>query len=368
MNDLQQQVQQVLDGLVESGTEDGLQAAVYRRGELVVDAVAGTAEPGADRPVTPDTLFYIASAGKGITATVVHVLVERGVLDYDTRLVELWPEFGAHGKESGTVRHALNHTLGVPGVPADTTVDSLRDWDRMCATIADATPWWTPGERTGYHAITFGFVLGEIVRRATGKPISQVLAEEVAGPLGVADELFLAVPPAALPRRARFVDDPGGAAMFAQLPPDFPLFKAGPRSLMPSAAWANDTDLMGRDVPAMGNATARALARMYAALLDEVDGVRLVSPHRLTELAADTSTGLDELTGAPAHYGLGYTVASIGQAPAPATVFGMVGIGGSACYADTATGITVAVTKNHLNPVELNAYERVHEVVTRALA
>jgi CubicO group peptidase (beta-lactamase class C family) len=367
MTDLQEQVQELIDELVASGAENGVQAAVYRRGELVVDAVAGVADHETGRPVTPDTLFYAASTGKGVTATVVHVLVARGVFGYDTPIVELWPEFGKHGKHTATVRHVLTHTVGVPAVPVDLTLDRFTDWDGMCALIADLEPWWRPGEKVAYHAVTFGFILGEVVRRATGKPISQVLAEEVAGPLGVADELFLGVPASAVDRLARFEDDPAGAAMFASLPPDFPLFKSGPRELIPNSAYANRVDLMTSDIPSGGCMTARSVARMYASLLDEVDGVRLLSPARLAEVTTLSTSGVDELTGSEASYGLGYTLGTIGQTPVSKTVFGMVGIGGSAAYADTATGITVAVTKNRFNPTEINAYDRVHALAVKTL-
>jgi CubicO group peptidase (beta-lactamase class C family) len=180
LNSVQQQVQEAIDGLVASGVERGLQVVAYRHGEPVVDAVAGVADHETRRPLTPETPIYVYSVGKGATATVAHVLVERGAFDYDTPIVELWPEFGAHGKETATVRHALTHTVGVPGIPADTTPEDLCDWDKMCDVIADSEPWWEPGRRTAYHAYTFGYIVGEIVRRATGRPISQVLREEVA--------------------------------------------------------------------------------------------------------------------------------------------------------------------------------------------
>jgi CubicO group peptidase (beta-lactamase class C family) len=144
MRELQQQVQEAIDRLVESGTERGLQVAVFRHGEQVVDAVAGVADPETGRVVAPDTPFYAYSVGKGATATVAHVLVERGLFGYETSVVELWPEFGVHGKESATVRHVLTHTVGVPGIPDDTTPEDLCDWDKMCAEIADAEPWWEP--------------------------------------------------------------------------------------------------------------------------------------------------------------------------------------------------------------------------------
>ena len=119
MSDLSKQVQVALEEMVGAGTENGVQAAVYHRGALVADVVAGTADPGTGAPVAPDTVFYAASAAKGVAATVVHVLAERGVLDYDTRIAELWPEFAAHGKDSATVRHALTHSVGVPVLPKD---------------------------------------------------------------------------------------------------------------------------------------------------------------------------------------------------------------------------------------------------------
>lgn len=194
MGDLRTQVQVLVDGLVESGSENGVQVAVYRRGDLVVDAVAGVADPETGRPVTSDTLFYSASTGKGVAATVAHVLVKRAVFGYDTPVAEVWPEFAAHGKDSATVRHVLTHSVGVPAVPRDITPEQLCDWDGMCRMIADAEPWRAPGERVGYHAVTFGYILGEIVRRATGRRISQVLAEESPGHWGPATSCTSAYP------------------------------------------------------------------------------------------------------------------------------------------------------------------------------
>jgi CubicO group peptidase (beta-lactamase class C family) len=368
MSELQKRVQEVIDGLVESGAENGVQAAVYRRGELIVDAVAGVADGVTGRPVSSDTLFYAASTVKGVTSTVVHVLVEQGVLSYDTLVASVWPEFGAHGKEGTTVRHVLTHSAGVPAVPADLTLERFCDWDAMCSVIAGLEPWWEPGTRVGYHAVTFGFILGEVVRRVTGSSISAVLAEGIGARLGVAGELYFGVPDSELGRVAHFEDDPAWAALFASLPPDFPLFKSGPRSLFPNAALANNVDVTKADIPAWGTVSARALARMYAALMDEVDGVRLVSSSRLRELSALSTTGLDEMAGGPAQYGLGYTIGQLGMRPVAPTVFGMVGIGGSAAYADTATGVSVAVTKNRFNPTEINAFDQVWDLATETLS
>jgi CubicO group peptidase (beta-lactamase class C family) len=354
MDDLQGQVQQAIDRLVESGTERGVQVAVYRDGEQVVDAVAGLADPAAGRPVDAGTVFYNYSVVKGATATIAHILAERGLFGYATPVAELWPDFAAHGKQGVTVRQVLDHTAGVPGIPLDTTVEDLCDWDKMCAAIADAELWWEPGTKVGYHAYTFGYIVGEVVRRATGKPISQVLAEEVAGPLGVAGELWFGMPASEQHRLAPLEDEPGAAEaaaqMMASLPPDLPMFKAGPPESFPNAAFGNRPDVLAADIPAGGKTSARAIARMYAALLGEVDGVRLLAPERLAEATAVSSSGLDEVFGMPTTWGLGYGIGGpAGDAQQSPTVFGLGGVGGSFACGDTASGVAWAVTKNRVS-------------------
>jgi CubicO group peptidase (beta-lactamase class C family) len=354
MDELQQQVQKTIDELVESGTERGVQVAVYRDGEQVVDAVAGVADPDSGRPVDAGTVFYNFSIVKGATATVVHLLAERGRFGYDTPVAELWPEFAAHGKQAVTVRQVLDHTAGVPGIPLDTTIEDLCDWDRICAAVADAELWWEPGTKVGYHAYTFGYILGEVVRRATGKRISQVLREEVAGPLGVADELWFGMPPAEHHRLARLEDEPGAAEaaaqMMASLPPDLPMLRSAPMELFPNAAFGNRPDTLAADIPAGGKTSARAIARMYAALLGEVDGVRLLPPERVAEATAVSSSGVDEVFGMPTTWGLGYGIGGpAGDAQRAPTVFGLGGVGGSFACGDTATGIAWAVTKNRVS-------------------
>ncbi len=368
MNDLQQQVQEAIDGLVESGAERGLQVAVYRHGDQMVDAVAGVADPATGRPVASDTPFYSYSMGKGATATVAHVLAERGAFSYDTPIVDLWPEFGAHGKETATVRHALTHTVGVPGIPAGTTPEDLCDWERMCAVIAGSEPWWEPGTRTAYHAYTFGYIVGEIVRRATGKPISQVLREEVTAPLGIADELYFGMPESELGRLARLEDEEGSAEFLAAMPDDSPILKWGPRATFPTADFGNRPDVLMADIPAGGKMSARAMVRMYAALMDEVGGVRLLPPTRLREVSAVAFSGVDEIMGNPVSWALGYAPGRLGTDPQETpTVFGMGGAGGSHAYADTATGVAFALTKNRLTG-DFNAAEQVSGIVTKALA
>src|SRR5438445_1706858 len=208
IRNLQMQVERAIDDMVESGAERGLQVAVYLNGEQIVDAVAGVADPATGRLFTSETPVYCYSVCKAAASTLVHMLAERRAFNYDTRVAELWPEFGARGKQGVTVRHVLNHTAGVPGIPLTTTIEELCDWDTMCAAVADAELWWEPGTKIGYHAYTFGYIAGGIVRLAAGKPLAQVLRDEVSGPLGIAEELYFGMPRAEHQRLAVLEDAP----------------------------------------------------------------------------------------------------------------------------------------------------------------
>src|SRR6201995_5111041 len=203
MADLQGEVQAAADEMVAAGTETGLQIAVHRYGRVVADVVSGAPDAGTAAPVSHATLFYAASTAKGVAASLAHALADRGDIAYDLRLARVWPEFAAHGKEQTTLRHVLLHTAGLPGLPRETTPADLCDWDRMCAALAAAEPWWEPGTRFGYHALTFGFLLGENLARGTGQPVSALLRNHLTGPLGLADEVFFAVPSRLLTRMAR---------------------------------------------------------------------------------------------------------------------------------------------------------------------
>src|SRR4029078_4815078 len=150
-----------------------LQSAMFGHGRVLADVASGVAAPQTAKPVSPGTLFYAASAAKGVAAALAHVLAERGDITYDLRLAGVWPEFAARGKRHTTLRHVLLHTAGLPGLPQETTVADLCAWDRVCAALAAADPWWRPGTRFGYHALTFGFLLGETLRRATGRTMTR---------------------------------------------------------------------------------------------------------------------------------------------------------------------------------------------------
>lgn len=344
MSQLATRLQSAIDELVADGVETGVQVAVRRHGEVLAEIVAGEAAPG--RPMEHDTLVPSHSTGKGVTATVVHVLAERGLLGYDTPISAYWPEFAANGKKDVTLRHALSHRAGVPQLPRDLAPETLVDWDAMCAIIAGAEPMWEPGTAHGYHGWTFGWILGEVVRRATGRRIGEVLAEEVAGPLGVTGELYIGVPEAELGRVAHLTDGNWSGFVarmmvggFGQIVPD---------KARPVAGLTNRPEILTAELPAQGTMTARALAKMYAALLGEVDGVRLISARRLAEVGAEATAGDDRVFGHPQQKTLGWFT-GFPQGAARPGAFGMNGSGGSVGFVDPAGGLAVAVTKNHMH-------------------
>ena len=344
--DLQRQVQATIDELVGSGAETGLQVAVLHEGEVVVDAVAGLADSRTAQPVTGGTLFFAASTGKGVATSVAHALLERGALSYEQRVADVWPEFSAHGKDLVTVRDVLLHTAGVPGLWLQIRPEDLCDSERVCAFIADQQPWWPPGTQTGYHALTFGFVLGEVVRRATGRTLAAALREEIAAPLGVADELHFGVRDDLLARVAR--QGPDGAAPTPPQPGS-PLDRALPPGVQPTAAFANRRDVLRADIPSQGTMSARAVARMYAALLGYIDGVDLVSHEHLVSMAAPAFSGIDQVMGFPTTWALGYSPARLGATQSRSgSTFGMIGSNGSAAYADIDSGVAIAVMRNRI--------------------
>ncbi|WP_275001911.1 serine hydrolase domain-containing protein [Promicromonospora iranensis] len=358
----QVRVQEAVDRLVADGGEVGLQVAVIHRGDLVVDAVAGSADARRGLPVTSDTLFFATSTAKGVASAVAHVLVERGELTYDLRVADVWPEFSAHGKGDVTLRHVLMHTAGVPGLPHATTVEELCDWDLMCRTVADAEPWWEPGTRFGYHVHTFGFLLGETVRRATGRTLTWWLHEAVTGPLGVEDDVHFGVPPVLLDRVARQEAVPG--ARPHHLDPGTPAGRAVPPATRPTADLANRRDVLTSDLVAQGTMTARGIARVYTGLLGYAD-VSLVSPDRLTDLALPAYAGPDEVMGIPATtWAFGFSDYRPGDVTArPGSTFGMAGGNGCAAWADIDSGLAVAVMRNRFSP-DWSAAGEIDRIVT----
>src|SRR5262245_6617535 len=287
--DANQAVHTLLEELVADGTELGLQAVAYRNGELVIDAFAGTADRDSGRPVDGDTLFTSFSTTKGITATCIHLLAERGQLDYDDPITRYWPEFGQNGKERATLRDALTHRVGIPQMPAGLAPENLGDWEGMCTALAALPPLWEPGTATGYHAYTFGWILGEVLRRIDGRPIATFVQEEICAPLNAPD-IYMGIPDEVEARVATLENapPPEGAPV---PPPDALIFKAIPPKVGVTGAIFNRPDVRRASIPAGGGImSARSLARHYAALIGELDGVRLLPAERIavaTELQTE---------------------------------------------------------------------------------
>ena len=359
--DVQARVQAMIDRRVASGDEVGVQVAVVEHGQVVVDAVSGSADPSLSESVGSDTLFWAASTAKGVASAVAHVLVERGELAYNLRAVEVWPEFGAHGKDRITLRHVLLHTAGVPAPPYDTTVEQLCNWEHMCTGLAEATPWWEPGSRFGYHAKTFCFLLGEIVRRATGRTLSWWLREVVTVPLGIGDEVHFGVPEELLDRVARQQPPIGPPPPPPE--PGSPVDRALPPGIRPDADYANRRDVLTSDIPSEGTMTARGAALIYTALLGDADGVDLVSPARRASMAAVQFEGRDEVMGIPSRWAFGFSPQRPGGVPSrPGSTFGMVGMNGSAAYADIDTAVAVAVMRSRF-ATDLTAVSEIDRIV-----
>jgi CubicO group peptidase (beta-lactamase class C family) len=341
MPDPNESVRAVLEALVAEGPELGLQVAAYLDGELVIDAWAGLADPQTNRPVDADTLFMLSSTTKGVTATCAHVLADRGRLDYDRPVASYWPEFGAHGKERVTVRDVLAHRSGIPQTPVGYTPEWLTDWERMCRGIAELEPMFEPGVRTAYASLTYGHMVGELIRRVDGRPIGRFLREEVCRPLGL--DVYLGVPDEALPRVAVLVDGPPPPAEHDARMVGEP---AGSRV----AHWFNRREIQQAAIPGSGGImNARSLARHYAMLVNggELDGVRILSPARIRVATELQGFEWDEVYHVRVRRGLGYRLGpDCGPGAGPAA-FGHVGGGGSFGYADPERRFAIGFAKNY---------------------
>jgi CubicO group peptidase (beta-lactamase class C family) len=343
MSEVQEQIQRHIDALVGTGAETGVQVAAYQDGVLIVDAVAGTADSATGRPVTSGTPIFSFSTGKNVAATLAHLLVARGFVEYDSLVTDLWPEFGVNGKATATLRHVLTHTVGLPAVPREITPNELPDWPRVCEALAAAEPRWRPGAATGYHNYTFGYLVGELARRATGRPMCELLREWITAPLGIEGQLYFAAPTESLPGLTRLEQQP--RQWPAAQDDDDAIF--APWESWPSADFGNNGEILQSDIPSVGIATAHGLAAMFNAVLQG----ELVDSARLAELSALAFEGVDQVFGTPARMALGFPIGRIG-APAEenSVAFGWPGGGGSYAYADPARGVAFALTKNRLVP------------------
>jgi aarF domain-containing kinase len=187
-------VRSLLEKQIADGRQIGVQVCAYKDGKIVVDTWAGKMGPDDPRPVQGDSLFCSFSTTKGVTATAIHILADRGLIEYEAPVAQYWPKFAQNGKEKITVAQALSHQAGLHAMPKPYTVETLIDWEGGLKYIEGARPAYEPGTATGYHGYTFGWIAGGIVEGATGRHIKDVIREEIAEPLGVEDEMFVGIP------------------------------------------------------------------------------------------------------------------------------------------------------------------------------
>ncbi|MBB1260618.1 serine hydrolase domain-containing protein [Streptomyces alkaliterrae] len=336
----------VRDAFVENFTRRGDRGAavtVYRDGRPVVDLWGGT-------DWRRDSAQIVRSATKGPAAAVLHLLQQRGVLDLDAPVGTYWPEFKAAGKERVLVRHLLTHRAGLPALDVPLSPAQALDGVSGPAALAAQAPAWEPGTAHGYHAMTFGWLLDELVRRITGQRLGEWFADEVAAPLGL--DLWLGLPPEQAHRVGPLAEvaapePPAGQGLRVRVKPEVAGAYRDPASLTRRAFSAidpapdeNAPDYRAAGLPASGGiATARALARFYAALIGEVDGVRLYVPATLTAARSEESAGPDRVLVVPTRFGLGYMLHSPSSPMLGPGSFGHPGRGGSLAFADPEAGV-----------------------------
>jgi CubicO group peptidase (beta-lactamase class C family) len=343
--DLNAPIRRLFSALVEQGKERGLQATAYFQGRLVLDTWAGTQDDSGKR-VTGDTLFPMYSTGKGIAATLIHILAERGKLHYDDPIAKHWPEFAANGKGNITVRHALNHTAGLANLPNKIDPHMLADWNAMVKWIEQARPATPPGTEMAYHAVTFAWIVGELAQRITGRRFTELVQEEICRPLGITT-LFFGIPDEVESRVAVIEQGPAVSAGAKEM-------TSIPETILPLGAWINRPATRRTVIPAStGIMNTRAVARHYAALLlGGVDGVELLPPERVK--VATSLQRPDDKPDAPSlPKSLGYAVGGPNSIFGPRlTAFGHSGYGGSTGFADPEVAFAFSFARNRLSDAD----------------
>ncbi len=352
-------VQDAIDVAIGERGEIGVQVAAYLDGELVIDRWGGLADETTGREVDGDTPFPVFSNIKAVTATALHIQAERGLVDYYRPVAEYWPEFGKYGKDKGTVFDALTHRIGVPLMPVGVTPELMCDWDWMVGQIAEMRPLFEPGTRSGYMAYTFGWVVGEVVRRTDPqrRPFGQFIQEEICQPLSITD-LWAGIPPEVEPRVAKLTNVPPLPLGAPGLPPDSLRFRATPPEVGTTQEVFGRSDVRRACIPgAQGIMTARSQARFWAMLANggELGDVRLLSEDRVrTFHIPRPPSDYDPVHGVPHHGTIGGFhfagspgMGAMGGSP---RAFGHNGAGGSLGWADPQHRLAVAIHHNRMVP------------------
>jgi CubicO group peptidase (beta-lactamase class C family) len=358
-------VRDIFSTNLESGLDLGASVAFTVDGESLVDLWGGFTDLDRTREWQSDTIVNLYSTTKGMTAICAHQLIESGKLDVDAPVAEYWPEFAAAGKQAIPVRQLLCHQAGVPAIRENLPAEALYDWDRMTAALAASEPWWTPGSQHGYHALTFGHLVGELIRRISGQSPGSYFREHVAEPLGADIHIGFGAEHDARTSalHGKLVSDvPEETA--AQLPPQIREFMRSMTdpTTMTGAAFGNPPmppgqvntrEWRGAEIPAAnGHGTAKALARIYGALArgGEVDGVRILAPESIERATTEQAKGPDVvLGGLEMRFGLGFMLRQPIMPFSPSDrAFGHPGAGGSIGMADPDAKVGFVYTLNKM--------------------
>jgi CubicO group peptidase (beta-lactamase class C family) len=342
-------VREVFERNVGSGAELGASLVVDLDGEIVVDLWGGFRDPARTSPWNEDTITNVWSSTKTVTSLAALVLVDRGLLDVHAPVAKYWPEFGVSGKQDVQVRHLLSHTSGVSGLERPATLADLYDRERSTTRMAAQAPWWTPGTASGYHAVNYGHLVGEVVRRVSGRPLKQFVAEEIAGPLGA--DFQIGAAERDWRRIADVVAPPPGAFDLAG---DSVMAK----TLTGPAVDANEANTPGwrrADLGAVnGHGNARSLARVLSvpARGGAVDGLRLLGPDTIDLVFDEQAKGTDLVLGIPLRWGIGYALPwreTLAWIPDGRICF-WGGWGGSMVIMDLDRRLTISYVMNRMAP------------------
>jgi len=349
----------------EKGRETGSALCVHVEGRKVVDLCGGTFDVAGTRPYGPDALQLVFSTTKGATAVCANLLAQRGLLDLDAPVADYWPEFAAAGKETLPVRYLLSHQAGLPAIDSRVTPEEMQAWDPVAEALAEQTPFWEPGTAHGYHALSYGYLVGEVVRRITGCSLGTFFSEEVAGPLGL--EFFIGLPPELEDRvspiiGANFGPPVGEGGVGGGAPEDFAKTLLA-RALNLGGAfrdrdWMNQPKWHAAEVPG-GNAitNATSLSRMYAALIGTVEGgptEPLLTPAQVEKARTVLTFGPDQVFNSVGFaleqkIGLGFWRAGPVTPFGGPGSFGHGGAGGSYGFADPERGLAVGYVMNQMS-------------------
>lgn len=336
-----------------TGEELGASIAVDIDGELVADLWGGHADRAKTVDWQQDTIVNFWSCTKTLTALAALILIDRGALDPVAPVASYWPEFAAHGKDAIEVRHLLSHTSGVSGWQVPFDVEQIYDWDGATTHLANQAPWWPPGTASGYHAMNYGHLIGELVRRITGVTLKDFVRDEIASPLGA--DVQIGAREADEPRIAQMVAPPPRDRGLDGLPADHPAvktFAAFPPgaygvAIAETARW-RQADIGGAN--GHGNARGLVNALRPISLGGGVDGVRLLSPGTVDLIFAEQSHGTDLVLGVPLRFGIGFglpTPESVRAVPA-GRVCWWGGWGGSLVVIDLDRRATFAYVMNKM--------------------